>query len=195
MRTLVILNIPQTTRPDNLQRILGGYGKIVQLEMPVVDLNQYNKINKALIKSESNKNVKNELEAMKLIENTTILALKRKNIKNLFKTISSNLNENSEESSNELIKATSQLTEILRQQADSLKKEPKQLNAATVILSEFENMIKSKGITKEIIEKVNKSITNFINIKDSEIGQCLKNLPTKEQLIDSSKIIVKDGKT
>jgi hypothetical protein len=56
LRTLVVSNIPQTARPEELVHFFGSFGRLVQIELPLLDLEHYRRINSALATAEATQN-------------------------------------------------------------------------------------------------------------------------------------------
>jgi len=192
LRTLYISNIPQAVRPEEIQTFLACYGKIVQIELPLIDTLQYTRINKALQKSES---MLKSVDTTKSKRNDNLKGLidmteNRKILRELRLNIFAELRKNTKEVSKSLIDNITRFVENLQTSDIAMIKSKNEADNAVELLNNIESIVNTKEkLSDSIIDRTTKCITNYLEYQDSEISKCIKNIPTFEQLIGSKQIL------
>ncbi len=186
---MYISNIPQSAQPEEIQQFIGGYGKIVQFELPLVDSLQYSRINEALAKTEAATK-----DTTASFEDTLQLSKTRRQIKNLKETIFEELRKSRKGTTKALHKAVAKLITILNTADFTMIKSRKEAEAAVDVLSGLEKIISptGNGLDQEFVARIENNITNYLQLKDSEIAKCIKNIPSWNQLIGKQRLHMKD---
>ncbi len=178
--------------PGEVQAFLGEYGRIVQIELPLVDLTQYARINRALARTQKEplaRLAQKYAGKRPAVGDVLQLAEERREAKELRDRILAQISQKSAKPAELRMNAT-RLAQLLSKEGESADlEETTHLVDAITTLSEIAN---SRGEVSQLRGKVETYITSYVDIKDNEIAMCIRNLPTKEQLAGKKAIVPRD---
>jgi len=85
-----------------------------------------------------------------------------------------------------------ELAETLNNASISVSGNKKEADIAIGILYQIEKLLDDSSYAHTMGERINRSITNYLHLKDEEIVHCIKNIPSKAQLLGKEHIGPKD---
>jgi hypothetical protein len=91
-----------------------------------------------------------------------------------------------------LIDAVVKLAETVKNTSITVSRSRKEADAAIGILNQIGKILNDTPYVENIKERINRSITNYVSLKDKEIINCIKNIPSKDQLLGKEHIGAKD---
>lgn len=158
------------------------------MEVPLVDSLQYSRINRALAKGQAAMSAGSNPS----VESAISLSHSRRQVVKYRNAIFEELKGGSRKPSAKLIEAIVGLAEAMNSTAQTVSKTRKEAEIAIDVLNQVDKILSNDPFTDAMKKRIDKSITNYIHLKDEEVIHCIKNIPSGDQLIGKEHIGSKD---